>query len=480
MQFDWTGPLIAALAAAWGLYVLVLVVWVVLQKRPPEATIGWILALALLPYVGFFIFYLFGPQRLRKQQMRRLRHQMASYVSGDLEALKQRTHSSPGTLRQLARLGIASTGIYPCSAQSVKLLNSGAQTFDAIFEAVAQARQHVHLEYYIFEPDQTGTRLRDLLIAKAREGVQVRLLVDALGSKRLRKSFVQPMLDAGVQFARFHDTRFGRRWRPVINYRTHRKIVVCDGTLAFTGGVNITDEEDKRIRADAYHDVHVQLQGNPAFWLQVVFLEDWVYATGRPLEQEVPDWRSLLPVSDVGPYNVQVLTSGPNNPLEPIHRCYIEAIHDASERVLLTTPYFVPSAAAKTALTSAALSGVDVQVLVPRQSDSRLVTLAARSYFDELVAAGVKVWEYDDGMLHSKTLVIDDQFGFIGTANFDIRSFRLNYEVGVAVFCEHFNQALAEQFRQDVARSRAVPAQRDIGFASELAEATMRVFSPML
>ena len=187
----------------------------------------------------------------------------------------------------------------------------------------------------------------------------MRLLVDALGSKRLRKSFVQPMLDAGVQFARFHDTRFGRRWRPVINYRTHRKIVVCDGTLAFTGGVNITDEEDKRIRADAYHDVHVQLQGNPAFWLQVVFLEDWVYATGRPLEQEVPDWRSLLPVSDVGPYNVQVLTSGPNNPLEPIHRCYIEAIHDASERVLLTTPYFVPSAAAKTALTSAALSGVD-------------------------------------------------------------------------------------------------------------------------
>ncbi|WP_244610065.1 cardiolipin synthase [Lampropedia puyangensis] len=477
---DWTTSLKAFLALAWAAYVVVLVIWVLLQKRPPEATISWILVLALVPYLGFFIFYFFGPQRLRKQQIRRLNNRVAMYVSDDLQALKERTLHAPAELRQLAQLSAITTGIYPCSGQAVQLLCSGAQTFDAIEHAIHQARHHVHLEYYIYEPDQTGMRLRDALIQKAREGVQVRLLVDALGSKNLNKTFVQPMLDAGIAFARFHDTRFGRRWRPVINYRSHRKIVVVDGSVAFTGGVNVTDEEDTRIRADAYHDVHVRLQGNPAFWLQVVFLEDWAYANDQPLSECIACVQDYLPVSPTGPFDVQVQTSGPNNPAEPIHRSYVQAIHNARSRVWLTTPYFVPSEAAMMALTNAALAGVDVQVLVPERSDSLLVTLAARSYFDELIEAGVKVWEYKAGMLHSKTLVVDDDLGCIGTANFDLRSFRLNYEVGVAVFGTPFNSDLAAQFERDLRQSRRVPTHRHIPFRQRLAEAVMRLFSPML
>ncbi|RMW97930.1 cardiolipin synthase [Allofranklinella schreckenbergeri] len=465
------------LAAAWVLYLLVLTIWVVLQKRAPEATIGWILMLAFVPFAGFLIFYFLGPKRLRKQQRKRLRHHAKIASHDDLQALKQRAHHNPGMFRQLVQMGAATTGMYPCSAQAVDLLPSGADTFEAILEAVAQAQNHIHLEYYIYEPDQTGTRLRDALIEKARQGVQVRLLVDALGSARLRRCFIQPMLDAGIAFARFHDTRLGRRWRPMTNYRTHRKIVVCDGRIAFTGGVNITDEEDLRIRPDAYHDVHVRLVGAPAFWLQVVFLEDWAYATGT-----LPGdcLNGYLPISETGPHNVQIWTSGPDNPHEPIHRSYVKAISEARQRVLLTTPYFVPTEAAMMALTSAALGGVDVHVLVPQRSDSLLVTLAARSYFDELIAAGVHIWEYSDRMLHSKTLVVDDDYSFIGTANFDVRSFRLNYEVGVAVFGPQFNQALAQQFERDLKNARAVPTLRRLPFPQRLAEAATRVLSPML
>lgn len=480
MAIDWTSPLINFLAVAWLAYVVVLIIWVLLQKRPPEATISWILVLGLLPYIGFFIFYFLGPQRLRKQQLRRLHNRVSMYVSDDLQALKDRTVQAPQRLRQLAQLGYSTTGIHPSSGLAVDLLTSGADTFDAIERAIFQAKHHIHLEYYIFEPDHTGTRIRDALIQKAYQGVQVRLLVDALGSKKLHKEFLQPMLDAGIEFARFHDTRFGRRWRPVINYRSHRKIVVCDGTVAFTGGVNVTDEEDTRVRPDAYHDVHVRLEGNPAFWLQLVFLEDWAYANDKPLAECIPQVQDYLPVSPTGPFDVQVLTSGPNNSAEPIHRTYVQAIHAARTRVLLTTPYFVPSETAMMALTNAALAGVDVHVLVPERSDSFLVTMAARSYFDELVEAGVKVWEYKAGMLHSKTLVIDDDYGFIGTANFDLRSFRLNYEVGVAVMGPQFNGALRAQFERDQRRSRRVPSNRHIPFGQRLLEAVMRLFSPML
>ena len=315
---------------------------------------------------------------------------------------------------------------------------------------------------------------------KAREGVQVRLLLDALGSKKVRRKFLQPLLDAGGEVALFHDSRLGRRWRPVINYRTHRKIVVCDGTTAFTGGVNISDKQDRRVRSDAYHDLHLRVEGNLAFWLQFVFLEDWCYAKNMKIGDCIPDWRHYLKVSEPGPYDVQLFASGPNNPDEPIHRILVEAIHAARKRVLLTTPYFVPTEAAMMALTNAALRGVDVQIMVPRQSDSRLVTLAARSYFDELRGAGVQIWEFEARMLHAKTMVVDERFGYIGTANFDIRSFRLNYEVAVGVYDAGFARVLAQQFDNEKKLCRAVPLQRKLSLVQQFLEAAARLASPML
>ena len=321
------------------------------------------------------------------------------------------------------------------------------------------------------------------LTERAQAGVQVRLLVDALGSKRLGRRHYQALLDAGAEVALFHPPKLGRRLRPVINFRTHRKIVVIDGTLGFTGGVNITDTEDKRLQADpchAYHDIHLRLQGPVVSWLQHVFLEDWAYALDYRHPAMPQDFAALLPPQDDGPALAQIMASGPDSPLEAIHRVFVDACYAAHQRLWLATPYFVPTEAALLALTSAALRGVDVRVLVPERSDSLLVTCAARSYFDELLECGVKVYLYQKRMLHAKTMVVDDMLGMVGTANFDTRSFRLNYEVCALVYTPVFAQQLADQFSRDLAQAERIFEHRPQPLPQRLSDAVARLFSPLL
>ena len=473
-------PLLTTLSVAWAVYFVVLAVWIILQKRTPVATLSWIMCLALLPYVGFAIYYFLGPQRMKKQRSRRLRNQAHLFVKADIASLRKIAEEAPPTMQALARLGTASCGIPVSTATSMVLLVGGEETFNAIFEAIRRARHHVHLEYYVLEPDQIGTALAQLLIKKAHQGITVRLLVDALGSQRLHRSFIQPMVEAGVQFAWFHDTRIGRRLRPVTNYRTHRKIVVCDGEVGFTGGINVTDAEDPRARDDAYHDVHLRLEGSVVRWLQLTFLEDWTYTTGEPAEKLVDTLPRLMPSMGAGSYPVQILTSGPDSPLESIHRMYVAAIDGALSRVWLATPYFVPGEPALMALTSASLRGVDVRLMVPCRSDSLVVSAAARSYYDELIAAGVRIDEYKDRMLHSKTLVVDDNCAFIGTANFDNRSFRLNYEVCAVVYGPALARQLARQFEVDLQSCVGVCPDGRQPILRRLGDATARLFSPLL
>ena len=472
------------LSLAWSGYIAVLSVWIVMQKRAPVSTMSWILSLALLPFAGFVIYYFLGPQRLKKQRLKRLRSRAIAQAPADVATLRAAAERAPPALRQMAALGTAACGLPVSSATAADLLSGGARTFDAIFEAIRNARDHVHLEYYIFEPDTIGTALRDLLVERAREGVTVRLLLDALGSKRIGRRFMAPMLEAGIQVALFHDTRIGRRLRPVTNYRTHRKIVVCDGRIGFTGGVNITDEEDQRVRPDAYHDVHLRIEGSAVRWLQTTFLEDWTYATGedpRRMDEAIDRLLPRLPAHEsAGDIPVQIVTSGPDSALEAIHRIHVAAIHSAQHRAWLTTPYFVPGEPALMALTSAALRGVDVRLLVPRRSDSLIVSAAARSYYDELIAAGAKVWEYKARMLHSKTLLVDDNCAMIGTANFDNRSFRLNFEVCAVIYGPALAGPLAAQFETDLRSASAVRANRKRRFLPQLGDATARLFSPLL
>lgn len=468
------------LSVIWTLYVVVVAVWILLQRRAPVATLSWLLSMAVIPVLGLGIYYFLGPRRLKRQRLRRLRSRRKSRVRGSMARLREKVPEAPERLHQVVKLVTAATNFPISTASNVQLLVGGAATFDNIMDAVRHAQKHVHLEYYIFEPDQTGLALLELLCEKAKQGVNVRLLVDALGSKKLARKHYAMLEAAGGEFALFHPTKFGRRVRPVINFRSHRKIVVVDGHIGFTGGVNITDEEDKRILPEAYHDVHVRLEGSVVNWLQTVFLEDWAYALDYNRKTEPNNLDELLPDLPEGEQVVQIMASGPDSDMEAIHRVHVSAIHAAHQRVWLTTPYFVPTEASMLALTNAALRGVDVCLLVPEKSDSKIVTAAARSYFDELISCGVKVFEYHKSMLHSKTMVVDDMVGIIGTANFDNRSFRLNYEVCAVVYGEEFTGRLQQQFLADITHAKRVGYARPQRFWQRLADSAARLCSPLL
>lgn len=455
------------LALVWLLYLVWLSGWIVLQKREPVATLSWIMSLALLPVLGLLIFHLLGPERIRRQRLRRLvaRARIEEMRFGPREPRQ----SSP-----LMRLAQGSSGFPPSSSQRVQLLVDGVATFDALVAAIALARHHVHLEYYIFDPDQTGIRVRDALAERARAGVKVRLLLDSFGSVEASATFLKPLLEAGAEVEFFHRFHFNRLWRPRLNLRTHRKIVVIDGAVGFTGGINISDTENESVRADAFHDLHLRLEGEAVRWLQLAFIEDWVYASGK-----APPDASHWPELADGGIRTQVLPAGPDSPWETIHRVMQAAFHHAHTRVWLVTPYFVPGEAARMALTSAALRGLDVRVLVPAMSDSRLVSAAARSYFDELLAAGVRVFEYPR-MLHTKALLVDDETCVLGSSNFDNRSFRLNFELCVLFEDAGVAADLEAQLVRDLSRSREVTTARKPGFLQRLGEASARLLSPLL
>ena len=473
-------PLTFWLGWLWTASSAVLIVWIILQRKSPVSTLAWIMGLNLLPVVGLVVYAYFGPRRIKRQRLKRWHKKAALMSKEDLSALRAEYADAPLWARQHAQLIEAACGLPMSSAQSVEILPSGGATLAALLQAIDGARAHIHLEYYIFEPDETGTRLLNALTARARAGVKVRLLVDAIGSPRLLSRRHRRLLDeytrAGGEFAVFHPTRLDRL-RPLVNLRTHRKIVVVDGHTGFVGGINVTDDENEQVRPDhAYRDTHLLIRGGAVRWLQYVFLKDWHYAEGPPPAPH----EDLLPDQAPGRLPVQIVASGPDSDLEAIHRAMIDALNLARERVWLATPYFVPTESALTALTNAALRGVQVKLIVPEKSDSRIVSAAARSYYQELQDAGVLVFEYRGRMFHAKTLLVDELYGNVGSANFDNRSFRLNFEVAAVVMDRAFNQQLADMFDDDLSQCRLVPVHRRTAPWQKLFEAVARLASPLL
>lgn len=478
-----TEHLTALLSLAWLLWIALVGVGLILERRSPTATLAWLLALLFMPYFGFLIYLLFGPRRLRRRRRRydRARNRLAQSTGH----LRQRRPAMAANFpkatleRQLAllleRLGQGT----PAPAASAAVLETGDACFQAIEAAIEAASHHVHLEYYMWQPDRVGTRLRDLLIAKARAGVEIRLLLDAIGSDHTDHRFIRPLLNAGAEFAWFNPISL-RRLRPNhINFRTHRKIVVCDGRTGFVGGINVSDDHSASYcGANAWRDSHLRIEGEPVQRLQFIFLEDWCFATDRaPFAGEFfPD----IPQIAAGPY-LQIIESGPDSNRHAIAKFYFAAIAGARRQIALATPYFVPSEALTAALVTAALRGVNVRVLAPKRSDSRLVTAAARSYYDELVGAGVHVHEYGPAMLHAKLLLVDERIAVIGSANFDNRSLALNFEAMAVLYDARLAMQLTESFAADLRLAdRYVRPGRRATLAQRLTEATARLLSPLL
>lgn len=462
-------------------YVIMFSGWIVYKRRPPAATLAWILFVAALPIAGGILYFLIGPRRLRRSRLKRLRAKKAVHRP-TFHAHMTLFHAevTRELARQVSAIGERSIDASVSVAWRWELLIDGKATYDALVAAIDAATHHVHALWYIFDPDLTGTRVRDALVRAAKRGVQVRLLVDAVGSSRLSRRFLEPLTDAGGEVERFNRWRVERSSR-LQNFRNHRKILVCDGNVGFTGGLNITDSENQEVNpTTAYRDTHLLLEGPAVHWLGLIFLEDWHYACGRAIRgpeyfpDDARDPKTGVPV--------QILDSGPDVAVETIKTAYFAAIGAAKRRVFLTAGYFVPDEPMLLALKAAALRGVDVRVLVSKTSDSRLVMAAQRSYFDELVQNRVRLFEYLPRMLHAKTLVVDDWFASVGTANFDTRSFRLNFEVVAILYGSMLANVLARVFETDLENAAEVTskARAQGTVVSRLYEAIARLFAPLL
>ena len=451
--------------------------YILLERRPPLATVAWIISLATLPLLGFAVYYFLGPRRLNRKRRRRItartskRAKASGAAPNRIAAIEALGHTGA----RLAAVAAGTEQSPPLPATDVQLFGLGSEAYNAIVDAIAGAKHHVHLEYYILNDGVVAKRIRAALIERAKAGVQIRLLLDCLGTSRLG-AYLQPLRDAGVEVA-----RFGPRMRPgFVNFRTHRKIVICDGTTGFTGGMNIDDCHDESVVGvlEGWRDTQVRLRGDAVAPLALAFLEDWQYATDVVLDG--PEY--LPPLDGRGDRLVQICASGPDAHPQSIHAVYFTAISTARERVWISTPYFVPDEPMQAALIAAALRGVDVRVLIPGTSDHAVVDAAAQSYFPELLAAGVAIHAYGPPALHAKTLVVDRDAAIVGTANVDNRSLRLNFEVVAICYGDAAVEALESMFENDLQKSVAVTvaSQKQLSIGRRLFIGGARLFSPML
>jgi cardiolipin synthase len=455
-------------------YLVGTIVFVILQKRSPISTIAWILALAMLPYVGLVLYFFIGPHRVKRKRMRHGRStaEVRKELADEIALLPA---SAPHRV-QLATLAARASGALAATAKSITVLGGGKECFDAIVDAIGEAKQHVHVCYYIFEHDKTGARIRDALVERAKAGVKVRLLTDGVGTS-LPRRFLRPLLEAGGEYAEFNPIVLGRLL-PRIQLRNHRKIVIVDGRVGFLGGINVGDEYDESVsKRDAFRDTHARIEGAAVRELQLTFLEDWHFSTNRVVRD-----KGMFPPAGEGEDQVAIIVpSGPDQEWEAIKHVYFTAITQADEEIQLTTPYFVPDDPVRVALCAAALRGVRVELIVPRRSDSLIVTAAARSYFDELIRAGVQVYEYPR-MVHAKTMVVDGKIGVVGSANLDNRSFRLNFEVSMIFYDKEALVRLRELFETDKRKCRHITmkSRSRIPLPKRFAEASARLLSPLL
>ncbi len=421
----------------------------VITSRTSQGALAWALSLVYLPFVALPLYAIFGRGRFvgYVEARRASADAFESYGRAlavgarDLHAPAPEGFSGLMACERLARMPVT-------TGNRAELLIDGRATFDAIFAAIEAAERYVLVASYIIRDDGLGRELKRRLIERARAGVQVRLLYDELGSHRLPAGYLGELGQAGVRVSAFNSTK-GPTNRLQLNFRNHRKIVVADGRVAFVGGHNVGDEylgEDPEMAP--WRDTHLRLEGPAALACQLVFAEDWAWATGEPLDL---DW-TVQPARQ-GTQDALILPSGPADEMETCALFYTHAITQAQRRVWIVTPYFVPDIDVLTALKIAALRGVDVRLLVPEMADHWIVWLAAFAYFGEVQAAGVRIYRYNGGFLHQKVMLVDDAAATVGTVNLDNRSFRLNFEITALVLDRDFGAEVEAMLERDFANS---------------------------
>ncbi len=480
---EWLQSLEVELTAILSVVLLVVTIpWVLLTKRDSTSAVAWCLLVFFVPIFGSIFFVLFGYQHIHRRLKKKRKHKKIFSLT---HAALTSEVEAPGSADQPEERwkGISSLatrfGAFPVhGGNQVVFYHEGKSALEAIQEAIRSARHHIHLEYFILQPDETGRAMLELLALKAQEGVQVRLMYDAMGSRRLHRSILQPLREAGGRCAPFLPLNPLRRHIQV-NMRDHRKIVVVDGRVAFTGGLNIGDEYLGKVpRFGFWRDTHMRVEGPAVGGLQRVFIEGWDFA----MEEDLRGPEYFPPPKATGSCTVQVVPSGPDMELKSIREIYFAAVLQARRRLWIATPYFVPDAGLRDALCLAGYLGIDVRLLCQHHPDKWIPFFAGRYYWSDVLAAGVKVYQYSKGMSHSKVVLVDGEWGSVGSANLDNRSLYLNFEANCLIYSRSAVAELETAFRRDLADSilldQKVFARRPL--PARLVENACRLLSPVL
>ncbi len=469
------------LIVIYSLLAISLVISLLLNGVRPSKTLAWLLAIFTIPVGGILLYLMLGRNRRIHRLSDLKEHELIkAYLETQTNINWKKIYPKNSKhFRGLSHLIRKNSGNPPTSGNHLIILEDGKSTFEAIFKTIENASKYIYVQYYIFEDGDLAQHLFELFEKKIKEGVQVKIIYDGIGSFSLSKKYIRSLKAIGVEVYPFLPFKLGR-FLSSLNYRNHRKIIVIDGEIAFTGGINIAD---KYIKGDAelgiWRDMHVQITGPAAKQLESVFLIDLFLASG---EKKVLETASTVKEKDFGSKIVQIAPGGPDDYFSTIGQTYFYMISNAKEYIYITNPYVIPGSPLLEALQVAASSGVDVRLLISEKVDSNLVKWTVRSYFESLLKAGVKIYLFPDGFLHSKTIVLDDEIVSIGTANLDIRSFEQNYEVNAIIYDTDFAVHLKAYFLNDCKKSKTVDyaVHKNRPFRDKLKEGVAKIFSPVL
>lgn len=464
-----------ALMIAYGITILSTIGVVISENRNPVKSLAWVTVLLVVPAVGLILYIFFGRSIKNKRFISRRNRRKLKKHEPARAFDPSHTELSTESVQQI-KLGQSLMGAPYYEGNSAKIYNNGRDKFKAMFDDIRRARKYIYLQYYIFNDDNIGTELAGLLMEKSRQGLDVKVIYDHVGSFKAKRSFFKKMREAGVEAHPFFKVTFpffGTR----INWRNHRKICLIDGQIGYIGGMNIADRYIDGGKFPVWRDLHLRVQGPILKSLNHSFSTDWNFM-GRP----IPEGLANEPAATGGKLKMQLITSGPTSQWSNIGLVFLKSIGNAKKTIFLQTPYFLPTESLLRALQAAALSKIDVRIMIPKKSDSALLRLASFSYIKECLQSGIKIYLYQKGMLHSKAIIVDDEFSTVGSTNFDFRSFEHNFESNLFIYSKEFNRQFKEQFLTDLEESeRVLPydwASRPM--KNKVLESIVRLFAPIL
>lgn len=442
---------------AYFIVLVAVIAKIIYDTRNPIKSLAYILFAVFVPVIGIFVYFSVGVN-YRKKKFYKIKTEENSDLINTLRVLteastKQTIEYRPDLYngsKHLVRMLLRESSSPLASVSEMKLLLNGEEKFPELIKAMENAKDHIHIEYFIYNDDEIGNTIKDLMIRKAKEGVTVRFIFDDYGSHGLRKKMMEELRENGVEAYPFYEIKLYALANRM-NYRNHRKIVVIDGNIGFIGGINVSDKYINNGKYKIFwRDTHLMFKGNAVSSLQFIFINDWNFCKKQETNLGVEKRYFPIEPIEANQDTLQIASSGPDSNNSDIMLSFLGIITGSKERLYITTPYFIPNDTIVDAIKYSALSGVDVRLLVPGISDSRIVNAASSAYYRELLEAGVRIYRYQKGFVHAKTIVSDHTLSVIGTANMDIRSFDIMFESNANIFSESMNQQLCETFFNDL------------------------------